>query len=230
MKNPHDIIHASGSHRGQLRRNRQQGLHVRSRHQGQQDRDQAGDRRRSSTSRSRRVNTVRTDRQGQASWACTPGRRAEVKKAYVKLTESSKPIAFFEGMAAVIFAFLGGNLGWLFKFYKPTSPGRRFMSVSAFEEITMHDAREVSARRSALTTGGRNVHGKITVRHPRRRRRASKYRIIDFKRNKDGIPATVATIEYDPNRSANIALLLLRGRREALHHRSPRPEGRRHRS
>lgn len=92
------------------------------------------------------------------------------------------------------------------KFYKPTSPGRRFMSVSAFEEITCTTP-EKSLLEDKRSTGGRNVHGKITVRF-RGGAARKKYRIIDFKRNKDGIPAKVATIEYDPNRSANIALLI----------------------
>ena len=92
------------------------------------------------------------------------------------------------------------------KFYKPTSPGRRFMSVSAYEEITCTTP-EKSLLEDKRSTGGRNVHGKITVRF-RGGAARRKYRIIDFKRNKDGIPAKVATIEYDPNRSANIALLV----------------------
>lgn len=91
------------------------------------------------------------------------------------------------------------------KKYNPTSPGRRFMSVSAFEEITT-----TTPEKSLLVTlkksGGRNVHGRITVRHVGGGAKR-KYRIIDFKRDKDGVPAKVATIEYDPNRSANIALL-----------------------
>ena len=91
------------------------------------------------------------------------------------------------------------------KFYKPTSPGRRFMSVSAYEEITCTTP-EKSLLEDKRSTGGRNVHGKITVRF-RGGAARRKYRIIDFKRNKDGIPAKVATIEYDPNRSARIALL-----------------------
>ena len=91
------------------------------------------------------------------------------------------------------------------KKYNPTSPGRRFMSVSAFEEITAPTP-EKSLLVSLKKSGGRNVHGKITVRHVGGGAKR-KYRIIDFKRNKDGIPAKVATIEYDPNRSANIALL-----------------------
>jgi large subunit ribosomal protein L2 len=89
--------------------------------------------------------------------------------------------------------------------YKPTSPGRRFMTVSTFEEVTK------SKPDKALTTklskkGGRNNTGRITTRHQgggHKRR----YRVIDFKRTKDGVPAKVAAIEYDPNRSARIALL-----------------------
>ena len=92
------------------------------------------------------------------------------------------------------------------KFYKPTSPGRRFMSVSAYEDITCTTP-ETSLLEDKRSTGGRNGHGKITVRF-RGGAARRKYRIIDFKRNKDGIPAKVATIEYDPNRSANIALLV----------------------
>jgi large subunit ribosomal protein L2 len=91
------------------------------------------------------------------------------------------------------------------KKFKPTSPGRRFMSVSAFEEITKSEP-EKSLTAPIKKTGGRNVSGRITTRHQgggHKRR----YRIIDFKRRKDGIPAKVAAIEYDPNRSARIALL-----------------------
>ncbi|MEG2273844.1 MAG: 50S ribosomal protein L2, partial [Clostridia bacterium] len=91
------------------------------------------------------------------------------------------------------------------KKYKPTSPARRFMTVSAYEEIT-----STTPERSLLTTlthsGGRNATGRITVRHIGGGNR-TKYRVIDFKRDKDGIPAKVTTIEYDPNRSANIALV-----------------------
>ncbi len=89
--------------------------------------------------------------------------------------------------------------------YKPTSPGRRFMSVSTFEEITKTTP-EKSLLEPVTKKGGRNNNGRITTRHQgggHKRR----YRIIDFKRLKDGIPAKVASIEYDPNRSANIALL-----------------------
>lgn len=91
------------------------------------------------------------------------------------------------------------------KKYKPTSPARRFMSVSTFEEIT-----STTPERSLLgkisKNGGRNNVGRLTVRH-HGGGNTRKYRIIDFKRDKDSIPAKVATIEYDPNRSANIALL-----------------------
>ena len=79
------------------------------------------------------------------------------------------------------------------------------MSVSAFEEITTTTP-EKSLLAPLKKTGGRNVHGRITVRHIGGGNKR-KYRIIDFKRNKDGVPAKVATIEYDPNRTANIALL-----------------------
>lgn len=91
------------------------------------------------------------------------------------------------------------------KVYKPTSPGRRGMSSSTFEEIT-----RTEPERSLLTPrprkAGRNVRGKITVRH-RGGGHKRRYRIIDFQRDKFGIPARVASIEYDPNRSARIALL-----------------------
>lgn len=91
------------------------------------------------------------------------------------------------------------------KKYKPTTPGRRGMTVSTFEEITCTTP-EKSLLDVRNRNGGRNVNGRITVRH-RGGGAKRKYRIIDFKRNKDGIPAKVATIEYDPNRTANIALL-----------------------
>ncbi len=89
--------------------------------------------------------------------------------------------------------------------YKPTSNGRRNMSVLTFDEITT-DTPEKSLLAPKNKKAGRNNSGKITVRHQGGGVK-QKYRIIDFKRNKDGIPATVKTIEYDPNRSANIALL-----------------------
>ncbi|RBP67403.1 LSU ribosomal protein L2P [Alkalibaculum bacchi] len=91
------------------------------------------------------------------------------------------------------------------KVYKPTSPARRNMSVSTFEEITT-DTPEKSLLAPLFKRAGRNDNGKITVRH-RGGGEKRKYRIIDFKRNKDGVPAKVATIEYDPNRTSNIALL-----------------------
>ncbi|MDR2090788.1 MAG: 50S ribosomal protein L2 [Clostridiales bacterium] len=89
--------------------------------------------------------------------------------------------------------------------YKPTTPGRRGMSVSSYGELTKFKP-EKSLLESKDKSGGRNNTGRITVRHIGGGNR-QKYRIIDFKRNKDGIPAKVAGIEYDPNRSANIALL-----------------------
>ena len=91
------------------------------------------------------------------------------------------------------------------KRYKPTSSARRFMTVSAYDEITTTKP-ERSLLEDQRKSGGRNAQGKITVRHIGGGNRR-KYRIIDFKRDKDGVPATVKTIEYDPNRSANIALL-----------------------
>ena len=91
------------------------------------------------------------------------------------------------------------------KKYNPTSPGLRGMTVSTFEEITC-DKPEKSLTVTLKKHSGRNSRGKITVRH-RGGGYRPKYRIIDFKRNKDGIPGTVATIEYDPNRKANIALI-----------------------
>lgn len=89
--------------------------------------------------------------------------------------------------------------------YKPTSPGLRGMTVSTFEEITASTP-EKSLTVTLKKHSGRNSRGKITVRH-RGGGYRPKYRIIDFKRDKDGVPGKVATIEYDPNRSANIALI-----------------------
>ncbi len=91
------------------------------------------------------------------------------------------------------------------KTYKPTSPGIRFMTTLTFEEITKTEP-EKSLLVPLKKTGARNFMGRITVRH-RGGGHKRLYRIIDFKRDKDGIPAKVAAIEYDPNRSANIALL-----------------------
>lgn len=91
------------------------------------------------------------------------------------------------------------------KTYKPTSPGRRGMSGATFEEITK-DRPERSLVRPKKKRGGRNVHGRITVRH-RGGGSRRQLRKLDFKRDKRGIPARVAGIEYDPNRSARLALL-----------------------
>lgn len=91
------------------------------------------------------------------------------------------------------------------KKYNPTTPGRRGMTVSAYEEITGKS--EIKSLMSSVKKdSGRNSYGRITVRH-RGGGNKKQYRQIDFKRNKDGIPAKVASIEYDPNRSAFIALL-----------------------
>lgn len=92
------------------------------------------------------------------------------------------------------------------KKFNPTTPSRRQMTMPTFEEITT-DVPEKSLLVSQNKSGGRNAQGKITVRH-RGGGVKQKYRLIDFKRNKDGIPAKVATIEYDPNRSAYISLVV----------------------
>ncbi len=89
--------------------------------------------------------------------------------------------------------------------YNPTSPGRRFQTVSTFEEITSTTP-ERSLLGTIKKTGGRNNNGRVTSRH-RGGGHKRRYRIVDFKRLKDGVPAKVAAIEYDPNRSARIALL-----------------------
>ncbi|MCI7260291.1 MAG: 50S ribosomal protein L2 [Selenomonadales bacterium] len=91
------------------------------------------------------------------------------------------------------------------KSFKPYSAGRRFMTVASFDEITASKP-EKSLTERLMKKGGRNQQGKLTVRHQGGGHKRL-YRVIDFKRNKDGIPARVATIEYDPNRSARIALL-----------------------
>lgn len=91
------------------------------------------------------------------------------------------------------------------KRYRPTSAGRRFMSVSAFEELSK-DAPEKSLLQPLKKSGGRNNAGRVTCRHVgggHKRR----YRLIDFKRDKRGVPAKVSSVQYDPNRSARIALL-----------------------
>lgn len=93
------------------------------------------------------------------------------------------------------------------KRYKPTSAARRFMTVHDYKEQLTGDKAERSLLEDQRKSGGRNNAGRITVRHIGGGNKR-KYRIIDFKRNKDGIPATVKSIQYDPNRSANIALLV----------------------
>jgi len=91
------------------------------------------------------------------------------------------------------------------KKYKPTTPGQRFKVISAFDEITASKP-EKSLLITVKKTGGRNTSGKMTARHIGGGHK-QKYRIIDFKRDKDGIPGIVKTIEYDPNRTARIALV-----------------------
>ncbi len=91
------------------------------------------------------------------------------------------------------------------KTYKPTSPGRRFQTSLDFEEIT-RSTPEKSLTSGKHRSGGRNVNGRITMRH-RGGGHKRRYRLVDFRRRKDGVPAKVASIEYDPNRSARIALL-----------------------
>jgi len=92
------------------------------------------------------------------------------------------------------------------KAYKPTSPSRRWMTGHSFEEVTATTP-EKSLLRQVNKHAGRNFRGKVTVRH-RGGGHKRQYRIIDFKRDKHGVPARVATIEYDPNRTASIALLV----------------------
>jgi large subunit ribosomal protein L2 len=90
--------------------------------------------------------------------------------------------------------------------YKPTTPGRRGATVSDFADLTPGARPERSLLRPKTKTGGRNNQGKITSRH-RGGGHKQRYRLIDFRRNKDGVPAKVDSIQYDPNRSARIALL-----------------------
>ena len=111
--------------------------------------------------------------------------------------------------------------------YNPTTPGRRGATVSDFAELTPGAKREKSLLRPKVRTNGRNNQGKITSRH-RGGGHKRAYRLIDFRRNKDGVPAKVDSIQYDPNRSARIALVELRRWREALHRCPARPEGWRH--
>ena len=91
------------------------------------------------------------------------------------------------------------------KKYKPTSPGRRFATYLQHEAVTKSEP-EKSLTEGLRKSGGRNAHGRVTSRH-RGGGAKRRYRKIDFKRRKDGVPAKVAAIEYDPNRSAHIALL-----------------------
>ena len=104
---------------------------------------------------------------------------------------------------------------------KPTSPARRYQTYLTRDELTPNAVPEKSLLEPKKRISGRNNDGRITVR---RRGGGHKrfYRIIDFKRNKDGVPGRVTQIEYDPNRSAHIALDHLSRRREALHHRAGR--------
>ncbi len=92
------------------------------------------------------------------------------------------------------------------KKFRPTSPGRRFMEISDFADVTKPNAPEKSLTRGIKKTGGRNNNGRITTRH-RGGGHKRRYRVIDFKRRKDDVQARVASIEYDPNRTARIALL-----------------------
>lgn len=92
------------------------------------------------------------------------------------------------------------------KVYKPTSPARRWQTVSTFDELTKGKKPEKKLLKHLKKNAGRNNQGSVTVRH-RGGGASPKYRVIDFRRDKDGIPAKVASIEYDPNRSARIALL-----------------------
>ena len=93
------------------------------------------------------------------------------------------------------------------KSYKPTSAGRRFVTVLTYDDLTPGAKPEKSLMHDQRHSGGRNNMGRITTRHIGGGNRR-KYRIIDFKRTKDDIPATVKSIQYDPNRSAHIALLV----------------------
>jgi large subunit ribosomal protein L2 len=92
------------------------------------------------------------------------------------------------------------------KKHKPTSPGRRFQTVSDFAELTKGKRPEKSLLEKKKATAGRNSKGRITSRH-RGGGHKQRYRVVDFRRTKDGIPAKVAAIEYDPNRNARLALL-----------------------
>ena len=105
---------------------------------------------------------------------------------------------------------------------KPTSPGRRFATYQLREELTAATSPHKPLTKGKSKSGGRNAHGRVTARH-RGGGAKRRYREIDFKRRKDGVPAKVATIEYDPNRTCYIALLHYADGDEELH---PRPPGR----
>jgi large subunit ribosomal protein L2 len=92
------------------------------------------------------------------------------------------------------------------KSYKPTSPGRRFVTTPAFDEITKTEP-EKALTVPVMRKGGRNNYGRITTRHQGGGHKRL-YRIIDFKRDKDGVPGKISSIEYDPNRSCRIALVV----------------------
>ena len=112
------------------------------------------------------------------------------------------------------------------KSYKPTTPARRNMTVSAFDGIDKKAKPERSLTETLKKNAGRNSYGRITVRH-RGGGNKRKYRIIDFKRDKMDAPATVLRLEYDPNRSANIALVQYEDGEKRYILAPARPEGRR---
>ena len=126
------------------------------------------------------------------------------RKAIVTLTEDSK-INYSKLLNKLIDNSLNGRKNVAIKKYKPTSNGRRNMTGSDFAEITTSTP-EKSLLQPLKNHAGRNNNGRITVRHQGGGHKRQ-YRVIDFKRNKDNVVATVQTIEYDPNRSANIALV-----------------------
>ena len=123
----------------------------------------------------------------------TFGKRPDTKRAIVTLAEGDRSTCSRDRLTMAL------------RKRKPTSPGRRFQTVSDFAEITKDHAREVAARPED-STGGRNNYGRKTARHKGGGHK-QQYRIIDFRRNKDGVPAKVAAVEYDPNRNCRILLL-----------------------
>ncbi len=106
---------------------------------------------------------------------------------------------------------------------KPTSPGRRHVVKVVNPELHKGQTFLLRCWKKNSKSGGRNNNGRITTRHIGGGHKQA-YRIVDFKRNKDGIPAVVERLEYDPNRSANIALVLYQRRRAPLHPGPERPE------